>query len=78
MPRNNIISRARVEAASIRSKLKLRINLEGHYEVYTTIHGTGLFKWFIIDSQSVEFYKKNFPDIQTVEFNPQEYSGQEK
>lgn len=45
----------------IRKSLALRFNLiDNCYEVYTTIHGTGIFKWFRITDDVADWYKKTF------------------
>ena len=55
---------AKTEIAVIRSQLALRSNpVNNSYEVYTTIHGTGVFKWIGISQSTYEWYKRNFPEI---------------
>lgn len=50
-----------LEAKSIRESLKLRhIISDNSYEVYTTIHGSGIFKWFRITKETAEWYSKQF------------------
>lgn len=68
------------ERTAIRAQLRLRYDvLTGTYEVYTTIHGTGIFKWFIITEETAIWYERNFglvttsinrPDIDTGHINP--------
>lgn len=55
-------SRLSKEAREIRSKLALRFNtLANHYEVYTTVHGSGgVFRWMTITDEVCEWYKKQF------------------
>jgi hypothetical protein len=49
------------EALSIRNQLRLRWNTEyGCHEVYTTIHGTGVFRWFKISETLKDWYVKHF------------------
>lgn len=49
------------EAASIRSKLRLRWNInDGCWEVYTTIHGSMVFRWFKISETTKTFYQQQF------------------
>lgn len=69
------------EATAIRSQLRLRQDcLTDEWEVYTTIHGTGIFKWFKVSHETAEWYVKTFkhivleyinrPDISTGHINP--------
>ncbi len=56
----------KTEALSNRAFLQLRRTVspqETLYEVYTTIHGTGVFKWFTISEVTYEWYLANFPEI---------------
>ena len=58
----------RTEAALIRNKLAVRFNdSRGCYEVYTTIHGSGIFKWFTISAAIYQWYIQTFPDIAVVD-----------
>lgn len=67
---------AKTEAAVIRSQLALRINqIDDSFEVYTTIHGSGVFKWFKITRQNYEWYKRQFPDIKHAAMPCMEYDG---
>jgi hypothetical protein len=52
---------AKTEAAVIRSQLKLRRNrISGNWEVYTTLHGSGIFKWFVISKERLDWYLQTF------------------
>jgi hypothetical protein len=51
-----------------RSQLKLRLNLKGEWEVYASIHGTAKFRWWIISEEKVVWYRKNFPEIETITY----------
>lgn len=52
---------SRTEAAVIKSKLALRFNTVFNcYEVYTTFHGSGIFKWYMITDGVAEWYKEHF------------------
>lgn len=58
------MSVSRTEAQSIRSQLRLRKDyLTGECEVYTTIHGSGVFKWFRISPENYKWYCAQFPEI---------------
>lgn len=51
----------RLERQNIRMQLRLRWNTEkGCYEVYTTIHGTGVFRWFAVSEDIKDWYIKQF------------------
>ena len=51
----------KVEAASIRAQLKLRYNHDLKiYQVYTTVHGSGVFRWYNINRKEAEWYCENF------------------
>lgn len=59
MPTSSSISRT--EAKEIRSKLALRFNtLFNCYEVFTTIHGSGHFKWHKVTDDVANWYKEHF------------------
>ena len=60
------MSQTRSERVEIRSKLALRQNYNNIWEVYTTIHGTGIFKWFIITEAQAKWYQQTFPTIKIV------------
>ena len=61
---------SRTEAAVIRSHLKLRENKQLQcWEVYTTAHGTGVYRWFRISHTDVSWWKRNFPEIKIVDFH---------
>jgi hypothetical protein len=52
---------SRLENESIRSKLELRWNKTYNcYEVYTTIHGTGVFRWIRLDDAGARWYAQVF------------------
>jgi hypothetical protein len=53
------------ESSRIRRELKLRQTKEG-WEVYTTIHGSGVFRWFRLSESESDWYIRNFPEIQIV------------
>lgn len=54
----------RASAAAIRAQLALRFNTNyGCWEVYSTIHGTGIFKWFKVSENIAGWYAKKFEDI---------------
>lgn len=67
------------EATAIRAQLRLRENvMTGELEVYTTIHGTGIFKWYKVSRDIADWYYKRFrltweywnrPDIDTGHIN---------
>jgi len=64
------------EVAEIKSKLALRFNnLFNCYEVYSTIHGTGVFRWMKITDDVAEWYKKSFNLIVTTYVQPSSVSG---
>jgi hypothetical protein len=65
------------EAREIRSKLALRFNtLFNHYEVYTTIHGSGgLFRWMAITDEVCEWYKTKFGLVVTQYLQPSQTTG---
>lgn len=44
----------------IRSQLRIRLNLAGIHEVYTTIHGSGVFRWFLVSSETADWYVRTF------------------
>lgn len=49
------------EAASTRSQLRVRcVNGERSCEVYTTIHGTGVFRWIKVTKEIADWYCKHF------------------
>ena len=48
------------EAASIRGQLRLRISNIGQKEVYTTIHGTHVWRWFSVSDSDFEWYRNHF------------------
>lgn len=50
------------EAAAIRSQLRIRHTEKG-FEVFTTVHGSGVFKWYIIDQDRANWYLKTFPEL---------------
>ena len=51
----------RIERQNIRMQLRLRFNTEhGCYEIYSTIHGTGVFRWFKISESTKDWYMKQF------------------
>jgi hypothetical protein len=52
---------SRTEAQAIRNQLRLRFNtLFNTYEVYTTVHGSGVFRWFKITDETAQWYKEHF------------------
>jgi len=51
----------KTERESIRSQLRVRWNTEyGCYEVHTTIHGSGVFRWFKITEGLKNWYVNKF------------------
>lgn len=53
-----------LEIASIRNKLQLRFLPEDNvWEVFTTIHGTDIFRWFKISESTKDWYLENFPEL---------------
>lgn len=51
----------REEARAIRSQLALRFNtLYNCYEVYTSVHGSGVFKWMKCTDDVANWYKEHF------------------
>lgn len=55
---------SKVEAATIRSQLALRLDLNRNtWQVHTTQHGTGIFRWFDISEEYHQWYVQHFPDI---------------
>lgn len=64
------------EAKLIREKLALRFNtLFNCYEVYTTIHGSGVFRWIKITDEVCEWYKKQFNLTVTSYLQPSRVTG---
>jgi len=60
---------SRVIAAASRAMLKLRFNTQANtWEVYATIHGTQVYRWFAISPEYKEWYVRNFPEIKIVEW----------
>lgn len=55
-------------SSHIREQLKLRQRPTGEWEVYTVVHGSDLFRWFIISHDKALWYTMYFPDIPTVPF----------
>lgn len=52
---------SRTELQAIRAKLSLRYNMAfSCYEVYTTIHGSGVFRWYKITDEIADWYKNHF------------------
>jgi hypothetical protein len=62
---HNIPQKA-TEASAIRNALKLKTDTNGERWVYTTIHGTGTFRWFKITQSVYDWYKQNFRDIEEI------------
>jgi len=59
----------RLEIQETRMKLRLRYNPHLKcWEVYTTVHGTFVFKWWKISDSTKEWYVKNFPEIKEVAY----------
>ncbi len=48
------------ERASIRAQLRVRRLLDGTYEVYTTVHGSGVFRWIKVTKDIAEWYRDTF------------------
>jgi hypothetical protein len=64
------------EARMIRKNLALRFNtLYNCYEVYTAIHGTGVFRWMKITDEVCDWYKKTFSLTVTKYIQPSVNSG---
>jgi hypothetical protein len=54
-------SPSKVEAALIKKNLRMRFNtLYGCHEVYTTIHGSGVFKWMTVSDETADWYREQF------------------
>lgn len=52
---------SKIEAAEIRRNLRMRFNtLNGCHEVFTTIHGSGVFKWMMCSNETATWYKEHF------------------
>lgn len=70
---------SRTEAAVIRSKLQLKHDvLSGEYYVYTTLHGSGHFKWFKVSHETFKWYQEKFPEISIITVNnlaPNKFTG---
>ena len=63
----------KAEAEAIKAKLKLRFNTELQvWELYTTIHGTGTFRWFQISQSTRDWYRYYFPKIPTINYDSKE------
>jgi hypothetical protein len=63
----------KAEAELIKSKLKLRFNTDTQiWELYTTMHGTKVFRWFKINQSTKDWYHHYFPHIPTVKYDPKE------
>jgi hypothetical protein len=53
-----------MEAATIRAQLRIRQNhIADCWEVYTTIHGSGVFRWYKVSEFTKDWYLMRFPDI---------------
>lgn len=51
----------KTEAKAIRDNLALRYNmLYSCYEIYTSIHGSGIFRWMKVTDDIAEWYKNHF------------------
>lgn len=50
----------KLEAASIRSQLRARISKDSRYEIYTTLHGSGIFRWFSVSKHDFDWYCQTF------------------
>lgn len=55
------------EQASIRSKLELRQDALGTWQLYSTVHGTNVFRWFKISPETAAWYRTNFPNIKVTQ-----------
>lgn len=63
------------ERTAIRAQLRLRRDcLTGEYEVFTTIHSTGVFRWYKVSESTARWYEVTFklvctsinrPDVDT-------------
>lgn len=52
---------SKMEAATIRSQLQVRFNAAFTcYEVYSTIHGSGIYKWFKVTPEIARWYCDTF------------------
>lgn len=58
----------KTEVAAARTQLKLRQRPTGEWEVYATIHGTMVFRWWIISEEQKDWYIREFPNIPIVQF----------
>jgi hypothetical protein len=55
---------SKTEAAVIRNKLALRYSIESNcWEIFTTVHGSGVFKWYKISENTKKWYIDNFPEL---------------
>jgi hypothetical protein len=63
-----------VKASNVdqRKHLKLRQRPTGEWEVYASIHGTMVFRWWIISESTMFWYKANFPEIPFVDWKENE------
>jgi hypothetical protein len=59
---------SKAEIQQTRSQLKLRKNSEGHWEVYASVYGTFIFRWWKISDEQMRWYKANFPEIKEVPY----------
>ena len=56
----------KIEQAYIRNKLVLRQEIDKTWAIYTTIHGTHVYRWFTITDAQAVWYKQTFPKIKIV------------
>jgi hypothetical protein len=51
-----------------RSRLKLRQRPTGEWEVHASVHGTHVYRWWIISEAQKTWYQQQFPEIQIVPY----------
>jgi len=55
---------SKLEAARIRQQLAIRRNEQLNcWEVFTTIHGSHIFRWFRVTAEIAKWYLETFPAI---------------
>jgi hypothetical protein len=58
---------SKTEAAVIRNKLALRYSIESNcWEIFTTVHGSGHFRWYKISENTKKWYVDNFPELAVI------------
>lgn len=57
----------KLEAAVIKNNLAIRYStIYNCWQVYTTIHGTGVFRWLSVTESVKNWYLQTFPGIRIV------------